>query len=441
VEAADLLAVRPALDRFLKEFDDCAVTPTRRHIATYVRGQLGNLPRKSIEPIALDAGVHPRTLQQLLSLHGWDEDRMRRKLQERVAANHGGRHAIGIIDETSFVKKGDKTPGVQRQYCGTTGKTDNCTVTVHLGLADQNFHALLDGELYVPESWTQDPPRCRAAKIPERRTFQTKTQIAIELVDRVTAHGVEFGWLSFDEGYGGKPPFLAKRIDRGHRYVGEVPKTFMGWSIAPRVLEAEENEDPERGRPRRFPRLADGSAPARPVQELACQIDVSSKRTYHVQDTEKGPEVWHVGWMPFYPQIDGLPGPLHWLIVALPVLGGDPKYFLSNAASGVPLEAILHVAFSRWHIERCFEDDKGEIGLDHFEVRNYRSLKRHLILSAISFLFLAETNELLRGEKSRVDDVPGEDGHRGATGTRPPAFPTTSTFGQTGSNHRISPVA
>lgn len=441
MEAADLLAVRPALDRFLKEFDDCAVTPTRRHIATYVRGQLGNLPRKSIEPIALDAGVHPRTLQQLLSLHGWDEDRMRRKLQERVAANHGGRHAIGIIDETSFVKKGDKTPGVQRQYCGTTGKTDNCTVTVHLGLADQNFHALLDGELYVPESWTQDPPRCRAAKIPERRTFQTKTQIAIELVDRVTAHGVEFGWLSFDEGYGGKPPFLAKMIDRGHRYVGEVPKTFMGWSIAPRVLEAEENEDPERGRPRRFPRLADGSAPARPVQELACQIDVSSKRTYHVKDTEKGPEVWHVGWMPFYPQIDGLPGPLHWLIVALPVLGGDPKYFLSNAASGVPLEAILHVAFSRWHIERCFEDDKGEIGLDHFEVRNYRSLKRHLILSAIRFLFLAETNELLRGEKSRVDDVPGEDGHRGATGTRPPAFPTTSTFGQTGSNHRISPVA
>jgi len=113
LEPEDLLAVRPALDRFLKEFDDCAVTPTRRHIGTYVRGQLGNLPRKSIEPIALDAGVSPRTLQQLLSLHGWDEDLMRRKLHTRVAGGHGGRHAIGIIDETSFVKKGDKTPGVQ----------------------------------------------------------------------------------------------------------------------------------------------------------------------------------------------------------------------------------------------------------------------------------------------------------------------------------------
>lgn len=414
MQAEDLLAIRPALDRFLKEFDDCAVTPTRRHIATYVRGQLGNLPRKSIEPIALDAGVHPRTLQQLLSLHCWDEDLMRRKLHARVAAGHGGRHAIGIIDETSFVKKGDKTPGVQRQYCGTTGKTDNCAVTVHLGLADQNFHALLDGELYLPESWTQDPQRCRAARIPEGMTFRTKTQIAIELVDRVTTHGVEFGWFSFDEGYGGKPPFLSEMIARGHRYVGEVPKTFTGWSITPRVLEAEENDYPEGGRPRRFPRLADGSAPARPVQELACQIDVSSKRTYHVKDTDKGPEVWNVGWMPFNPNIDGAPGPLHWLIVALPVSGGDPKYFVSNAASGVPLEAILHVAFSRWHIERCFEDDKGEIGLDHFEVRNYRSLKRHLILSAVSFLFLTETNQLLRGEKPRVDGVPGQAGSRGA---------------------------
>jgi len=118
--------------------------------------------------------------------------------------------------------------------------------------------------------------------------------------------------------------------------------------------------------------------------------------------------------MPFHPQIDGLPGPVHWLIVALPEAGGEAKYFISNAAPGVPLEAILQVAFSRWHIERCFEDDKGEIGLDHFEVRNYRSLKRHLILSAVSFLFLTETNQKLRGEKPGVDGVPGPPGHRGA---------------------------
>ena len=406
MQAQDLLALRPALDRFLKSFEDCAVMPTRRHISTYVRGQLGNLPRKSIEPIALEADVHPRTLQHLLSHLVWDEDLMRQNLQARVATAHGGRQAIGIIDETSFVKKGTKTPGVQRQYCGTTGKTDNCTVTVHLGLADADFHALLDGELYLPESWVRDPARCRAARIPEDMVFRTKTEIALDLVDRATAQGVTFGWFSFDEGYGGKPPFLAGMIARGHRYIGEVPKSFFGWSLLPRIQETEEGD--HFGRPRQFPRLADGAHPARPVEELASQIDVSSKRTYHIKDTDKGPEVWTVGSIPFYPNIDGMPGPLHWLVVAIPVAGGDPKYFVSNAAPGVPLETLLHVAFSRWHIERCFQDDKGEIGLDHFEVRNYLALKRHLILSAVSFLFLAETNLSLRGEKPRVDDVPGE---------------------------------
>lgn len=412
MEAEDLLALRPALDRFLREFDDCAGLPTRRHIATYVRGQLGSLPRKSIEPIALDAGVAPRSLQELLSLHRWDEDLMRATLHQRIRGSHSGRHAIGVIDETSFAKKGDKTPGVQRQYCGTTGKTDNCAVSVHLGVADADFHALVDAELYLPESWANDRTRCRAALIPDDMTYRPKTQIAVELIDRAIASGLEFGWFTFDEGYGGKPPFLAALLERGHRYIGEVPKTFMGWSRRPVMLEGP--EEPRQGRPRLFPRLAVGSAPARPVQELACQIDLSFKRTFHIKDTEKGPEVWHVGWMPFYPQVNGLPGPVHWLIVALPEAGGEAKYFVSNASAGVPLEVLLHVAFSRWHIERCFEDDKGEIGLDHFEVRNYRSLKRHLILSAVSFLFLAETNRTLRGEKPRLDDVPGETGDRSA---------------------------
>ena len=439
MRAEELLPLRPALDRFLKYFEACAVAPTRKLIGTYVGGQLGPLPRKSIEPIALDAGVAPRTLQELLSLHRWDEDLMRTRLQQRVAGSHSGRHIIGLIDETSFAKKGDKTPGVQRQHCGASGKIENCVVTVHLGLADEDFHALLDGELYLPASWSDSRQRCRAAGIPDEMSFRPKTQIALELVDRATDHGLQFGWFTFDEGYGGKPPFLAGMIARGHRYVGEVPKNFMGWSALPPLLQAETG--PRMGPPRHFPRLADTAPPTRPVEQLAALIDVGSKQTLHVKDTHKGPEVWTVGWMPFYPVIDGLPGPVHWLIVALPTLGGEPKYFLSNAPAGVPLEVLLHVAFSRWRIERCFEDDKGEIGLDHFEVRNYRSLKRHLILSALSFLFLAETNQNLRGEKPRLDALPGKDRYRSPAGAGAHSPATHSSPRQARSDHRLLPMA
>lgn len=408
----ELLRLRSDLNGFLKTFDDCAGRPTRQHVATYVRGQLGPLQRKSVEPIALDAGMPPRTLQELLALHCWDEDLMRTQLQQRIARSHSGRRVIGLIDETSCPKKGDKTPGVQRQYCGATGKVDNCVVTVHFGLTDADFHALLDGELYLPEGWAEDRARCDAAKIPPTMTYRPKTEIALELIDRSVSNAVEFGWLTFDEGYGGKPPFLQALQQRGHRYVGEVPKTFRGWVYRPELLQGRRSR--QAGRPRRFPRLADSAAPAQPVEQLAAMIDMRSKQTFHVKDTHKGPEVWHVGCLPFFPQFDGRPGSVHWLIVAIPALGGDPKYFVSNAASGVPLEAIVHVAFSRWHVERCFEDTKGEIGMDHFEVRNYRSLKRHLILSAVTFLFLAETNERLRGGKSGVDGLPSPDRDRGA---------------------------
>jgi SRSO17 transposase len=150
MDASQITALRPELDRYLAEFDDCfgRVEPAR-HFVTYVEGQLGDLPRKSIEPIALHAGTPPRTLQQFLSGAHWQEGMMRDRLQEIVARDHAHPHAVGIFDETSYAKKGDKTPGVKRQHCGTTGKTDNCCVTVHLGYATPDgFHAS-----YCQMSW------------------------------------------------------------------------------------------------------------------------------------------------------------------------------------------------------------------------------------------------------------------------------------------------
>jgi SRSO17 transposase len=155
--------LEPKLVQFLSHFDDCfARKDTRAHLGVYVRGQLSDLPEKSVEPIALEADVAPRTLQEFLSQLKWQEGRVRDRLQQLVVAEHQGPHTIGLFDETGDPKKGDKTPGVQEQWCGRLGKTENCVVTVHLGLARGDFHCLLDGELFLPEGWDADRDRCRS---------------------------------------------------------------------------------------------------------------------------------------------------------------------------------------------------------------------------------------------------------------------------------------
>ena len=152
MDATEFRQLETRLTRFLHEFADCfARKDTRAHLKTYVYGQLSNLDRKSVEPIADAAGVPVRTLQEYLSQLRWDEDLLRDRLQQRVARTRPSDHSVGVIDETSFRKKGKKTPGVQRQYCGNIGKQDNCIVTVHLGYAVDDFHCLLDGELFLPE--------------------------------------------------------------------------------------------------------------------------------------------------------------------------------------------------------------------------------------------------------------------------------------------------
>jgi len=418
MDAQQIHGLRPMLACFLKHFDDCfARKDTRAHLSVYVEGQLSDLQRKSVEPIALAAAVPVRTLQEFLSQHRWHEDLARDRLQQIVAEEHADPHSVGIIDETSFVKQGKKTPGVQRQYLGTVGKQQNGIVTVHLAYAADDFHCLLDGELFLPESWARDPARCREAKIPDGMTYRPKTEIALELYDRARANGIRFAWLTFDEWYGGKPAFLQALDGRRQPFVAEVPRILMGWIDPPRVTERPLRR--RRGRGRKTPRIVAGSRPSRSVEHLLRwhpALKEQSWQRFRVKDGEKGPMIWEAKHAAFYLQgPDGLPGPRWHLEIARNVL--DPtemKFFVSNAPPEVSAGTILLPAFSRWRVERCFEDDKGEVGMDHYEGRRYPGLKRHLILSAISYLFLARTNQRLRGKKIRVDRLPGPHGGLGA---------------------------
>jgi SRSO17 transposase len=413
--ANEILKLRPRIERFLRLFDECFVDDgTRHHLRVYVQGQVSNLPRKSVEPIAVAADMAPKTLQQFLSLAKWDHLLMRDRLQQRVASRHRGPHVIGVFDETGCPKKGHKTPGVQHQYCGATGKNDNCIVTVHLALAEGPFHCLLDSELFLPEVWSEDRTRCRTAGIPEALIHRPKWQIGLELYDIARGNGLAFSWVTFDEGYGGKPGFRRGLVARGQPFVGEVPGSLTGWIDRPAVTDRPYRKG-GKGRPRKVPRLVSGGPRALSLKDhlLSGRAFLAQPwQAYHVKDSDKGPMVWEAKRVTIaLKDEDDLPGPGLELVAARDVRDREEvKFFVSNAPAETAMDPLLLVGLTRWHVERCFEDGKTELGFDHWEGRSYLGLKRHQTLSAVSFLLLAEVRHELGGGKPGMDGVPSSDG-------------------------------
>jgi len=390
----EIPGIRTELRRFVRRFDICAADEiTRNYFRLYIAGLMSSLSRKNCEAIALQAGVPVRSMQWFLNKQGWDHERMQTKLQKIIAGEHAGKHSIGIIDETSYVKKGDKTPGVQRQYCGTVGKTENCIVTVHLAYAIDNFHTLVDQDLFLPEAWSDDRERCRAAGIPDDVVYRPKWEIALEQYDRAVENGIVFEFLTFDEGYGGKPEFLRQLDQRDQLFIGEVPCSFYAWSHLPKTTMKSEKQ----GRKRTKPRLVKGQGGTIEVKNMLKYSPVlrdQSWTKYYVKESNKGPVIWETKKCEIFIRKTkhGAPWdkPLR-LIVARNVMNEkeeEIKYFVSNATGDVPLDDLLLSAFSRWRVERSFQDTKQKIGLDHYEGRNYQGLIRHLLLGSLAYYFL-----------------------------------------------------
>lgn len=388
--AAQVQAIGPEFTTFLRPFERFFDTlKAVRHFRNYTRGLLSDLPRKTAEPLALAAGVPPRNLQQFLKANLWDHagltDAVQRQLlagSTKLPANPVG--TVGVLDETSALKKGDKTPGVQRQYLGCAGKVGNGIVTVHLAVAKGKFKALLDSELYLPESWDQDRRRCRAADIPDDVRYRPKWQIGLELVSRAEGNGWRFDWLTFDEGYGGKPGFLAVLDLAGQPYVGEVPRTFAcrpGRSRTPISAEA---------------------VFSRPG------VKRRAARSYRFEQQTGPPTVWQVKAVAVALGEDR--HPRHRLILARNRETGEVKYFISRTRTRVRIGRVLAAGFARWNVEHVFRVGKGEIGLTHFEGRSYVSLARHLALCLVAMAFVALHTMKLRGEK------PGGDARTGVPG-------------------------
>jgi len=411
--ATEIAAMSGKLSRFLGQFDEHFVTCRgRAHLQTYVEGQLGPLERKSIEPIADAAGVNSRTLQEFLTILRWKESGVRDQVQAIVARKYHGRECIVIVDESGYPKKGTATACVQRQYCGATGKVDNCVIGIHLGFASDDFHTLIDADLYLPQSWHADAERRRKARIPAEASYRPMHTIALGQIERARESGVPINWVIADERYGGVPAFMAQLESWGHSYVLEVPKSLSGWTRRPEVWETSTHGGDAAAGLRVFPRLAEDAPAPKKVENLVAHGHVFTHQPwipFRIKDTLKGPDVWEVKSHAFFQHRDGLPSRPLTLLALRNVLDDTRKYFVAFAPEGASLETLLRIAFNRWRIERCFEDSKGEIGMDHFEVRGWRTIHRHLYLSLVSHLFLAEQKERLRGEKSEHHGLSASD--------------------------------
>jgi SRSO17 transposase len=354
-----------------------ARTEPRRRVGGYLRGLLAGLQRKNGWTLAEHAGAaSPDGMQRLLRTAGWDVDGVRDDVRGYVLDTLGdpaGEQASGVfvVDDTGFVKKGIRSAGVARQYTGTTGKVDNCQLGVFLAYASSRGRALIDRELYLPTSWTEDRDRCARAGVPDEVGFATKPQLGVAMLARAHRAGVLTGWVTADEAYGQNP-------------------TFRGWLVEQRVpfVLATRNDDV----------LTSPDGHRRQAKVLATIAGTASGgwERRSIGAGAHGDRAYD--WTAIALDPAGLPGGWgHWLLVRRQIHPGEGKKYRDMAfyrcagPAATPLRELIRVAGARWAIEECFQAAKNEAGLDHYQVRDYRAWYAHITLAMAAAAYLAAT--------------------------------------------------
>ena len=333
----------------------------RAHAAAYLRGLLGRVERKNSWQLAEAAGdASPYGLQQFLYRATWDPDAVRDDLRAYVIEHLGDPQGILVVDETGFLKKGDKSAGVQPQYSGAAGRTANAQLGVFLTYAGPRGHTFLDRALYLPSSWTEDRARCRAAGIPDDVVFATKPALAQAMLERALGAGVPAAWVTADSVYGDVKYLRVWLEARPIGYVLAVSSKDTVWEagLRQRRIGAYLADPPTAG----WERLSAG-------------------------DGAKGPRWYDWVRLPLSaPLADGW---ARWVLLRRSV--ADPAEvtaYVCFAPAGSTLATLVRVAGSRWTVEICFEAAKQEVGLDEYEVRSWTGWHRHITLACLAHAFL-----------------------------------------------------
>jgi SRSO17 transposase len=362
----------------------------RRRAHDCLRGLLSGAERKNGWQLAEAAGnTTPYGLQHLLGRANWDADALRDDLREYVLEQLGDDESVLIIDETGFIKKGDKSVGVKRQYTGTVGKRENCQVGVFVAYASERGQAFIDRELYLPEEWAHDQERRKRTAVPEQIGMRTKPELAKEMLKRALDAGVHAAWVVADSSVYGDSRRLGMFLEeREQPYVLAISGKAHVWSgfYQHRVSTLLES-------------LRQG--------DWALEETGGGWRRLSAGDGSKGPRLYE--WLRLALNPPMQEGFERWLLVRRSI--GEPdelSAYTVFAPEGTTLEELARVAGSRWRVERGFEEAKGEVGLSHYEVRSWHGWYRHITLALFAHAFLAAI---------RAEGIDIEASQRGALGT------------------------
>jgi SRSO17 transposase len=343
--------------------------PRRRALA-YLRGLMAPLERKNGWQLAEAAGDRtPDGMQEFLSRTRWDADRVRDDLRRYAVEHLGDDRAVLVLDETGFLKKGAKSVGVQRQYSGTAGRIENSQIGVFLGYASRHGHTLVDRALYLPESWCEDRVRCAEAGVPSRVGFATKPELGRTMLERAFAAEVPCAWVTGDCVYGSDHRLRRLIEDHGRGYVLAV----------------------------RSNQVFEGA-------EVARWVDRLTAKDWHrlsAGDGMKGPRLYDWALVPAHGPIPSADGWQQGLLIRRSI--ADPSelaFYLIHAPAATLLADLVRVAGRRWTIEACFEAAKGEVGLDHYEVRSWVGWHRHITLAMLAHAYLTVVRKTAVGGKT-----------------------------------------
>jgi SRSO17 transposase len=335
----------------------------RERAVRYIQGLMSDISRKNGWQLAEYAGeATPDGMQRLLSTATWDVEGVRDDLREYVVEEIGTPEGILVIDETGFLKKGQHSVGVKRQYSGTAGRVENCQIGVFLSYASAKGHALIDREIYLPKEWVTDVTRRTIAKVPTTIQFATKPELARQMLERAFAADVPCAWVTGDSIYGGDRRLRLWLEERHRWFVLGIAKDEPLWCAFEQ-------------------KRAD-------VWAATLLDDVWQRLS--CGDGTKGPREYDWALLPL-PRWGQDPAIFHALLVRRSVTDGELAYYVVFVPAGTTLQTLATVAGQRWTIEECFELGKNEVGLDEYEVRHWPGWYRHMTLSMWALAFLTAT--------------------------------------------------